>query len=168
MARAPKRPAEPPRPNYITPVGLKKLGDELHRLHTVDRRKVVREVSDAAALGDRSENAEYIYGKRKLREIDRRLEWLAKRIDSAVVVDPKESRGKQKIFFGATVVVEESDGEEREVQLVGEDETEVENGKISWKSPIGTALLGKSVDDDVKVQTPVGVKRLTVIEVRYE
>ena len=154
-------------PNYITPAGFKRLADELIRLRTVDRPKVVQEVSDAAAQGDRSENAEYIYGKRKLREIDRRMRWLGKRIDAAVVVDPKEKRG-DKIFFGATVVVEDGDGAEETYQLVGEDEIEPARKRISWRSPIGTALLGKRVDDDVRVQTPSGVRRFTVTDVRYE
>ena len=154
-------------PNYITPAGFKRLADELTRLRTVERPKIVQEVSDAAAQGDRSENAEYIYGKRKLREIDRRMRWLGKRIDAAVVVDPKEKRG-DKIFFGATVVVEDDDGAEETYQLVGEDEIEPSRKRISWRSPIGTALLGKRVDDEVRVQTPSGVRRFTVTDVRYE
>ena len=154
-------------PNYITPAGFKRLADELTRLRTVERPKIVQEVSDAAAQGDRSENAEYIYGKRKLREIDRRMRWLGKRIDAAVVVDPKEKRG-DKIFFGATVVVEDDDGAEETYQLVGEDEIEPSRKRISWRSPIGTAPLGKRVDDEVRVQTPSGVRRFTVTDVRYE
>jgi transcription elongation factor GreB len=154
-------------PNYITPAGFKRLADELIKLRTIDRPKVVQEVSDAAAQGDRSENAEYIYGKKKLREIDRRMRWLGKRIDAATVVDPKQQRG-EKVFFGATVVLEADDGEELTVQLVGEDEIDAPHGKISWKSPIGAALLRRSVDDDVKVRTPAGVRAFTIMEVRYE
>src|SRR5262249_16551195 len=108
-------------PNYITPAGYKRLVDELIDLRTVQRPKIVQEVCDAAAQGDRSENAEYIYGKRKLREIDRRMRFLGKRIDAAVVVDPSEKRGA-KVFFGATVILEDDDGNGQEVQLVGEDE----------------------------------------------
>jgi transcription elongation factor GreB len=154
-------------PNYITPAGFKRLADELHRLRSVERPKIVQEVSDAAAQGDRSENAEYIYGKRKLREIDRRMRWLGKRIDAAVVVDPAQKRG-EKIFFGATVVLEDDDGKTEEYQLVGEDEIEPSRGRISWRSPIGTALLGKRLDDEVRVTVPSGVRTFVVTGVRYE
>ena len=153
--------------NYITPAGYKRLSDELIRLRTVDRPKIVQEVADAAAQGDRSENAEYIYGKKKLREIDRRMRFLGKRIDAAVIVDPKQKRG-EKVFFGATVVLEDDDGNEKEIQLVGEDEIDAAAGKISWRSPIGTALLGKAEGVDVKVVTPAGGRRFTIVEIRYE
>ena len=154
-------------PNYITPAGYKRLCDELGRLRTVDRPKVVQEVSDAAAQGDRSENAEYIYGKKKLREIDRRMRFLGKRIDAAVVVDPAQKRG-ERVFFGATVVLEDDDGSEQEVQLVGEDEIDGAARKISWRSPIGAALLGKREGDSVRVQTPAGVRTFEVVGVKYE
>ncbi|MCC6998757.1 MAG: transcription elongation factor GreB [Deltaproteobacteria bacterium] len=154
-------------PNYMTPAGYKKLAEELTRLRTVDRPKVCQEVSDAAAQGDRSENAEYIYGKKKLREIDRRMRFLGKRIDAAMVVDPKQKRG-DKVFFGATVVLEDDDGESTTYQLVGEDEIEAKRGRISWRSPIGAALLGKELDDDVKVKTPSGTRKFTIVDVRYE
>lgn len=153
-------------PNYITPAGYKKLVDEHIKLRTVERPKVCQEVTDAAAQGDRSDNAEYRYGKRKLREIDRRMRWLGKRIDSAVVVNPKEQKG-DKVFFGATVVVEDDEGNEHTYQLVGEDEIDASSGRISWKSPIGAALLRKSADDEVKVRTPKGVRVFTIVEVRY-
>ena len=152
----------------MTPAGYKKLSEELIRLRTVDRPKVCQEVADAAALGDRSENAEYIYGKRKLREIDRRMRFLSKRIDAAVVVDPKEQRGP-KVFFGATVVLEDDDeGGELTWKLVGEDEIEGSERRISWRSPIGAALLGKKEGDGVRVKTPAGSRRFTIVEVRYE
>lgn len=154
-------------PNYITPAGFKKLTDELTKLRTLDRPKVVQEVSDAAAQGDRSENAEYIYGKKKLREIDRRMRWLGQRIDGAVVVDPRQQRG-ERVFFGATVVLEDDDGEQRTYQLVGEDEIDAPKGRISWRSPIGAAVLKKGLDDDVRVRTPAGLRRFTIIDVRYE
>ena len=160
-------PAAPP--NYITPAGYKRLVDEHIRLRTVERPKVCQEVSDAAAQGDRSENAEYIYGKKKLREIDRRMRWLGKRIDAAVVVNPAE-QGKQnpnRVFFGATVVLEDEDGEEQTLMLVGEDEIAVPAGRISWRSPIGSAVLGKRVDDEVRVKTPAGVRTFVIAEVRY-
>jgi transcription elongation factor GreB len=154
-------------PNYITPAGFKRLADELIKLRTVERPKVVQEVSDAAAQGDRSENAEYIYGKKKLREIDRRMRFLGKRIDAAVIVDPKQQSG-QKVFFGATVVVEDDDGADQEMKVVGEDEIDAAHGRISWRSPIGAALLGKKEGDDVRVVTPAGVRSFTVVEIRYE
>ncbi len=154
-------------PNYMTPAGYKKLAEELTRLRTVDRPKVCQEVSDAAAQGDRSENAEYIYGKKKLREIDRRMRFLGKRIDAAMVVDPAQKRG-DKVFFGATVVLEDDDGDSATYQLVGEDEIEAKRGRISWRSPIGAALLGKELDDDVKVKTPSGTRKFTIVDVRYE
>jgi transcription elongation factor GreB len=154
--------------NYITPDGFRRLSEEAHRLRMVERKRVVEEVAHAASLGDRSENAEYIYGKKKLREIDRRLEWLGKRLDSAVVVNPKDKRGDGRIFFGATVTVEDEDGEEKTVMLVGEDEIDVAAGRISWRSPVGAALLGRREDDEVRVRTPAGVRTLTVVAVRYE
>jgi len=159
-----------PVPNYITPAGFKRLADELIRLRTVDRPKVVQEVSDAAAQGDRSENAEYIYGKKKLREIDRRMRWLGKRIDAAQVVNPAEQaeRNHGRVFFGATVVLEDDDGETQTLRLVGEDEIAVPEGRISWRSPIGSALLRKAEGDEVKVKTPAGVKTFVIDEVRYE
>jgi transcription elongation factor GreB len=153
-------------PNYITPAGFKRLVDELNNLRIVQRPKIVQEVSDAAAQGDRSENAEYIYGKKKLREIDRRMRFLGKRIDAAVVVDPNEKRGA-KVFFGAVVVLEDNDGNEQEIQLVGEDEIDAARKRISWRSPIGSALLGKREGDDVRVVTPAGTKSFTVVEIRY-
>ena len=153
-------------PNYITPAGYKRLVDELTDLRTVQRPKVVQEVADAAAQGDRSENAEYIYGKRKLREIDRRMRFLGKRIDAAVVVDPAAKRGA-KVFFGAVVVLEDDDGAELEWQLVGEDEIDAARRRISWRSPIGAALLGKKEGDDVRVTTPSGPRSFTIVEVRY-
>src|SRR5215470_1796952 len=145
--------AEAGRPNYITPAGYKRLVDELVQLRTVARPKIVQEVSDAAAQGDRSENAEYIYGKR---------------IDAAVVVDPTEKRGESgRVFFGATVVLEDDDGNEQELQLVGEDEIDAARKKISWRSPIGAALLGKRDGDDVRVTTPAGARSFTIVEIRY-
>jgi transcription elongation factor GreB len=153
-------------PNYITPEGARRLSEELGRLRSVERPRVVQEVSDAAAQGDRSENAEYIYGKKKLREIDRRMRYLTKRLESAVVVDPKEERG-DKIFFGATVEVEDEDGKRRSYRIVGEDEIDSKGGSISWKSPIGRALLGKKIGDVVTVQRPAGDLELEIVGVRY-
>jgi transcription elongation factor GreB len=155
-------------PNYITPAGYKKLADELTHLRTVARPKVVEEVSAAAALGDRSENAEYIYGKKKLREIDKRMRFLGQRIDAAEVVEPKAQPGRaDRVFFGATVTLEDDDGEELRVQLVGVDEIDVARNRISWRSPIGTACLGKREGDTVRVRTPNGLRTFTIVEVEY-
>ena len=153
-------------PNYITPQGAAKLSEELVRLRTVERPRTVHEVADAAAQGDRSENAEYIYGKKRLREIDRRLNFLAKRLDNAVLVDPREQRG-DKVFFGATVDVEEESGARRTYVIVGEDETNSATGRISWRSPMGRALLGKRAGDVVLVRRPAGEVEIDVLAVRY-
>lgn len=153
-------------PNYITPEGARKLSEELARLRSVERPKTVQEVADAAAQGDRSENAEYIYGKKRLREIDRRMHYLTKRLESAVVVDPKEKRG-DKIFFGATVELEDEEGKNRVYRIVGEDEIDSANGHISWRSPLGRALLGKREGDVVTVKRPAGELELEILAVRY-
>ena len=153
-------------PNYITPDGARRLSEELVRLRDVERRKTVKEVTEAAAHGDRSENAEYIYGKRRLREIDRRLNFLAKRLDKAVVVDPKEQRG-DKIFFGATVELEDESGARNVYVIVGEDETDTTRGHISWRSPVGRALLGKRAGEVVLVRRPAGETELEILAVRY-
>lgn len=160
---------EPPRrnaPNYITPAGFKKLVDEQEHLLTVERPKIVDEVATAAAHGDRSENAEYIYGKRKLRQIDSRLQFLNKRLEHCQVVDPRQQKG-QTVLFGATVTVEDEDGEARTYQIVGVDEVDAKAGKISWQSPLGKALLRKKVGDAVVVQKPSGEEELTVLEVAW-
>ena len=155
-----------PNPNYITPEGARRLSEELGRLRTVDRPRIVQEVADAAAQGDRSENAEYIYGKRKLREIDRRMHYLTKRLESAVVVDPKEQKG-DKVFFGAAVEVEDEDGKRHTYRIVGEDEIDSKAGRISWKSPVGRALLGKTTGDVVTVRRPAGDTELEIVSVKY-
>jgi transcription elongation factor GreB len=153
-------------PNYITPAGAQKLEDELVHLRSVERPKTVREVTEAAAQGDRSENAEYIYGKKRLREIDRRLNYLAKRLEKAVLVDPAGQKG-DKVFFGATVDLEEESGELRTYVIVGEDETDSATGRISWRSPVGRALLGKRAGDVVLVRRPAGDTELEIRAVRY-
>jgi transcription elongation factor GreB len=154
------------RPQYMTPQGHDALVRELARLGK-ERTQVVQGVADAAAEGDRSENAEYIYGKKRLREIDKKMRFLKKALDAAVVVDPSEDRG-EKIFFGATVVLEDDDGEERTYQLVGEHETDARRGRISYRSPVGAALMGRRLDDEVRVRTPGGPRTYTVVDVRYE
>ncbi|HEY8378875.1 MAG TPA: transcription elongation factor GreB, partial [Nannocystis sp.] len=145
----------PKAPHYITAEGMKKLRDELDHLWKVERPRVTAEVAAAAALGDRSENAEYIYGKRRLREIDRRLEFLAKRIESLTVFHPP-AREPDRVTFGAWVSLEDEDGGTVHYQLVGPDEFDVDVGKISVASPVARALLGKEEGDEVTVQRPRG------------
>jgi transcription elongation factor GreB len=154
-------------PNYITPAGAKRLQDELGHLLHVERRKVVGEVADAAAQGDRSENAEYIYGKKRLREIDRRIRFLTQRLDSAVLVAPDAARPDGKVFFGATVEIEDEDGARSRYQIVGEDEIDLARGRVSWRSPIGKVLLKKEVGDTVLLRRPSGEVELTIVEVTY-
>lgn len=152
--------------NYLTPQGAQRLALELDQLMTVERPKIVREVAEAAAHGDRSENAEYIYGKRKLREIDRRVRFINKRLDSAVVVDPKEQSG-DVVRFGATVEVEDEDGAKNTYHLVGPDESEPNEGKLSFQSPFGRALMKRRVGDEVTVRRPAGELELRIVSVRY-
>lgn len=154
-------------PNYITPAGVQKLTDELNRLRNLERPKTVNEVAEAAAHGDRSENAEYKYGKQRLREIDRRLRFLGKRLDKVVLVDPR-TRKDDRVFFGATVEVVDQDDVHRTYMLVGEDETDGDRGHISWRSPVGRSLLGKRVGDVVVVHRPAGELELEVVALRYE
>lgn len=154
------------RPQYTTPEGLDALVAELASLGQ-ERTRVVKGVAEAAAEGDRSENAEYIYGKKRLRAIDKKMRFVRKVIEAAVVVDPCEDRG-ERVFFGASVVLEDVRGEKHTYQLVGEHETDAERGRISYRSPVGTALMGRSLDDEVKVRTPGGERILTIVEVRYE
>lgn len=152
--------------NYITREGAKKLQDEVARLRK-ERPKIVQDVSDAAAQGDRSENAEYIYGKRKLREIDRRVHFLTKRLESAEVVEPRTD-GERRIFFGAMVDVEDEDGKRATYRIVGEDEIDLTRGDISWRSPLGRVLLKKEEGDSVVLKRPNGDVELSVVAVRYE
>ncbi|WP_287814615.1 transcription elongation factor GreB [Achromobacter sp.] len=153
--------------NYMTPAGYARLRDELRTLLDVERPKVVETVSLAASNGDRSENGDYIYGKKRLREIDRRIRFLGKRLDAAEVVDPSRQFGNERVFFGATVVYAQDDGVEREVTIVGIDEVDTGHGRISWVSPVARALLKSSVGDVVTLPTPSGVLSLEVLEVRY-
>ncbi len=153
-------------PIYITRVGAKKLQQELSDLLWGQRPKIVQEVADAAAQGDRSENAEYIYGKKKLREIDRRIHWLTRRLESATVVDPRTD-GMQTIFFGATVEVEDEEGVHATYRIVGEDEIDLSRGDISWRSPLGRVLLKRRAGDTVIFRRPSGEVELTVVSVTY-
>ena len=145
---------------------MRKLQAEYDELWTQTRPKVTREVAEAAAQGDRSENAEYIYGKKRLREIDSRLEFLNRRMEELQVIEPSDP-GDGKVAFGAWVRLEDEDGEEREYQLVGPDEFDVDTGRISIDSPFGKALIGKREGDDVLVQRPRGDAEYEILEVRY-
>ncbi len=153
--------------SYITPQGWQRLQDEYNVLRHEERPKVVEEVSAAAALGDRSENAEYIYGKKRLREIDRRLRYLATRLEHVQQVDPGQM-DRDDVSFGATVTVEYEDGRETTYHIVGIDEVDVPRNRISYKSPVGRALMGKRVGDVVVVHRPAGPVELEVLEVKYQ
>jgi transcription elongation factor GreB len=156
-----------PMPTYLTPEGAKKLQEELAHLLHAERPRVVQEVSDAAAQGDRSENAEYIYGKKRLREIDRRIRFLTKRLDSAVVVKNEEAR-QDVVFFGATVEIEDEDGVRKRYRIVGPDEVNPNLGRISFQSPLGRALLKKKLGDVVTVRRPAGEIEVEIVDIAYE
>lgn len=153
--------------NYITPLGLKRLQDEFNFLKKTERPKVTNIVTWAASLGDRSENADYQYGKKRLREIDRRLRFLGKRIENAEVIDPVNQIGNS-VRFGATVRVEDLLNHLIEYKIVGEDEIDSSLGLISWKSPVGKALLGKEVGDNILVKAPKGPKELEIISIEFK
>lgn len=154
--------------NYVTPLGFSMLRDELQHLLRDERPKIVETVSWAAKNGDRSENGDYIYGKRRLREIDRRVRYLTKQLENAIVVDPKQQQGLTQVFFGATVTYHEKDGNEKTVKLVGIDEADLNQNKISWISPLAKALIKSCPDDIVEFHTPAGVKTVTVLSVKYK
>ena len=160
------RPPKPSQSPYITKAGAEKMREELNHLWKVERPRVTHEVSVAAAHGDRSENAEYIYGKKRLREIDGRLRFLAKRLEVLNVVEPKD-RGDDKVYFGAWVTVEDDDGEEKEYRIVGPDESDFKNLMVSMDSPMGKALLGKSNGDEIKVKRPKGDGIFVIVNIRY-
>jgi transcription elongation factor GreB len=153
--------------NYITPGGYRRLQDELARLWKVERPPVVATVAWAAGNGDRSENGDYIYGKQKLREIDRRIRYLSKTLDHAVVVD-NSGRTHERVHFGATVTILDANGDEREVTIVGVDELDAGNARVSWRSPLARALLTARVGDTVTVRAPRGPERLEIVAVRYD
>lgn len=153
--------------NYMTPAGLDRLKEERHRLWTIDRPEIVRVVEWAAGNGDRSENGDYIYGKRRLREIDRRLRFLDKRIANAEAVDPARQMRRDQVFFGATVTYMRDDDSEETVTIVGIDETDMAPGRISWVSPVARALLKGRVGDTVKLRTPTGSELLEIIHISY-
>jgi len=153
--------------NYITPAGHKRLRDELLHLIDEERPEVVKLVSWAASNGDRSENGDYIYGKRRLREIDRRIRFLTKRLDLAEVVDSARQENIDQVFFGATVDYAGADGETHTVTIVGIDEVDLDRGHVSWISPIARALLKARIGDAVTLHTPVGPEQIDVLDVRY-
>lgn len=153
--------------NYITPAGLARLQEELRQLWTVERPQVVETVAWAAGNGDRSENGDYIYGKKRLREIDRRVRHLRKRIEIAEVVDSRLQKNRDQVFFGAVVTYADSTDRERTVRIVGVDEARSEAGEISWISPVARALLKAREGDTVEVRTPAGIESLDVLEIAY-
>ena len=153
--------------NYITPAGFARLHAEFDNLIKVQRPETVKNVSWAAALGDRSENADYLYGKKRLREIDKRIRFLTKRIGFAEVIDPAQ-QPHEKIYFGATVQVCDKAGEDHTYTIVGMDEVDLSRGHISWIAPLAKALLGKQEGESITVHTPLGAQELDIIEVHYE
>jgi len=154
--------------NYITPRGLEGLRAELHQLRVVERPQVCAVVSWAAENGDRSENADYQYGKKRLREIDRRVRFLLKRLDNVEVVDPKTIPNKSQVYFGATVVVRDEEGEEKRYQIVGIDESEPNLGRISWISPLANSLFKSAEGDVVQFKSPRGLRELEIVSISYE
>ena len=154
--------------NYLTPAGAQRMRDEARWLVNVERPEVTRVVSWAASLGDRSENADYQYGKKRLREIDRRIRYLTKRLEAAEVVDPATREETDQVFFGATVTYVNSAGEEHTVRIVGLDETDPAKHYISWISPVARALIKAREGDTVTLRTPGGDEELEILEVRYE
>ncbi|MBL4633031.1 MAG: transcription elongation factor GreB [Kofleriaceae bacterium] len=161
------RPPPPKRSAYITPEGAQSMRDELEQLWKVERPVVTQAVTDAAALGDRSENADYHYGKKRLRQIDGRVRFLAKRLEEVTIVDAKE-RSDDKVFFGAWVLLENDDGEEVEYRIVGPDESNVEEKAISMDSPMAKAMMGRSIGDEITVKRPRDTASFEIVAVRYE
>ncbi|MGE5270287.1 MAG: transcription elongation factor GreB [Thiohalocapsa sp.] len=154
--------------NYMTPGGHRQMQEELRRLVREERPKVVEVVAWAAGNGDRSENGDYIYGKQRLREIDRRIRFLTKRLEAAEIVDPARQTRRDQVFFGATVTYADAEGAERTVTLVGIDEADLDQGRVSWVSPIARALMKAHEGDVVELRTPHGMERIEVIEIRYD
>ncbi len=153
--------------NYMTPVGYARLKAELEHLLKVERPKVVEVVHWAASNGDRSENGDYIYGKKRLREIDRRIRFLTKRLDNSLVVDPLLREATDQVFFGATVTIADEQGQEQTYTIVGVDETDISRGHISWISPLARALIKAREGDTVRFQSPMGQREIEIVEVRY-
>jgi transcription elongation factor GreB len=154
--------------NYITPAGFRRLQDELKHLARDERPRVVETVAWAAGNGDRSENGDYIYGKQRLRQIDARILFLTRQLETAQVVDPAQQKNRDQVFFGATVTYADSHGEEHTVTIVGVDEADPDQGRISWLSPVARALLKAHEGDVVEVRTPAGPEQIEVCAIRYE
>jgi transcription elongation factor GreB len=153
--------------NYMTPEGHRRMREELQRLLRDERPKVVDIVAWAAGNGDRSENGDYLYGKQKLREIDRRIRFLTKRLEAAEIVDPARQTRRDQVFFGATVTYADKGGAAKTVTIVGIDETDLDRARVSWISPIARALLKAHEGDVVQLRTPSGVELIEVVEIRY-
>ena len=161
-------PALPPGSNnYMTAIGHARLRAEFEQLVKVERPALVQVVSWAAGNGDRSENGDYIYGKKRLREIDRRIRYLSKRLESAVVVEPGRQENLDQVFFGATVSIADADGAEASYQIVGVDEADATTGRISWISPLARALMKARAGDLVRFQSPAGIREIEIIAIRY-
>jgi transcription elongation factor GreB len=158
--------ADPP-PRFITPRGFARIRAEYDELFAVERPKIVETVSWAASLGDRSENADYIYGKRRLREIDRRLAHLARIMKSAKVVDPAEQSARDQVRFGATVELADEDGNRRTITIIGDDEADASSGLVGWSAPIARALIGAKVGDERVAPLPAGEKSYEVMSIGY-
>ena len=155
------------RPNYITPTGYRRLREEYEQLFSVERPQLVETISWAAGNGDRSENGDYIYGRKRLREIDRRINWLSQRMARAKVTDPARQQDRSRAWFGATVTLVDEDDVERVVTLVGEDEAEAGEGRISWNSPMARAVRGAAVGDVRRVTLPSGDKEYELVAISY-
>ncbi len=153
--------------HYMTPKGFKTLSDELHWLRHDERPKITEIVSWAAGNGDRSENGDYIYNKKRLREIDRRMRYLMKKLENTKIVDPKDQQNLERIFFGARVTYIREDETEITVHLVDVDEADFDLGKINWLSPVGKALIKAEIGDEVKVKTDAGIEYLEVLKIEY-
>jgi transcription elongation factor GreB len=154
--------------NYMTPQGYTRLKDELTQLLNVERPELVKVVSWAASNGDRSENGDYLYGKKRLREIDRRIRYLTRRLDNSQVVDPAARGDTGQVFFGATVTYADDSGAQQTVTIVGLDEVDPARGHVSWISPVAAALIKHSVGDTVNLRTPAGLRQIEIVDVRYE
>ncbi|MCH8181522.1 transcription elongation factor GreB [Sphingomonas paucimobilis] len=155
------------RPNYITPAGYAALRQEYEALFAVERPKLVDTIAWAAGNGDRSENGDYIYGRKRLREIDRRLGWLSKRMKAAKVIDPARQEDRSKVWFGATVTIADEDDSERVLTLVGDDEADAGQGRVGWNAPLVRALRGAAIGDLRRVVLPAGEREYEVIAITY-
>ncbi len=155
------------RPNYITPAGYAALRQEYETLFAVERPKLVDTIAWAAGNGDRSENGDYIYGRKRLREIDRRLGWLSKRMKAAKVIDPARQEDRRKVWFGATVTIADEDDNERVLTLVGDDEADAGQGRVGWNAPLVRALRGAAVGDLRRVTLPAGEREYEVMAITY-